>query len=132
LLTLHLKQKINSYLEKGAPFAVAENSDRVTIEIEVPETEIGYVVTSAPVRLRPTSYYDDALSGFVQTIDGNVTAKSFGNVVKVVALVDNSEGKLKTGMTGYAKVEGPSLPVWKVFSLAVIRFVKVQVWSWIP
>ena len=132
LLTLHLKQKTNSYLEKGAPFAVAENSDQVTIEIEVPETEIGYVVPAAAVRIRPTSYHDDALSGFVKTIDGNVTPKSFGNVVKVVALVDNSEGKLKTGMTGYAKVEGPTLPVWKVFSLAVMRFVKVQVWSWLP
>ena len=132
LLTLHLKQKTNSYLEKGTPFAVVENSDQVTIEIEVPETEIGYVVKSAVVRVRPASYYDEALPGVVQTIDGNVTAQSFGNVVKVVAVVDNSDGKLKTGMTGYAKIEGPSLPVWEVFSLAIVRFVKVQVWSWVP
>jgi putative peptide zinc metalloprotease protein len=24
------------------------------------------------------------------------------------------------------------MPVWKAFSQAIIRFVKVQVWSWIP
>jgi putative peptide zinc metalloprotease protein len=61
-----------------------------------------------------------------------VTEKPFGNVVKVIAVIDNPDGHIKNGMTGYAKVDGPSLPVWQAFSQAVLRFFNVQVWSWIP
>ena len=41
-------------------------------------------------------------------------------------------GELRTGMTGYAKVGAGKMPVWKAFSLAMIRFFNVQVWSWVP
>ena len=51
---------------------------------------------------------------------------------KVIATIDNHEGMLKTGMTGEAKIDGETMPVWEAFSQAVIRFVKVQLWSWIP
>jgi putative peptide zinc metalloprotease protein len=55
-----------------------------------------------------------------------------GTVVKVIAEVPNPQQELRTGMTGYTKIEGASMPVWKAFTLAVQRFVTVQVWSWIP
>lgn len=132
LLTLHLKQKTNSFLEKGKVFAVVENSSQMTAEIEVPQSDVRYVLQSAKVRVRPMSYDDDVYPGVVTTIDRNITATPAGNVVKVVAQIDNKDWKLKTGMTGYAKIEGESMPVWKAFSLAVTRFINIQVWSWIP
>jgi len=132
IMTLHLKQKINSYLDKGQIFAAVESSGPVTAEIEVPESDIGFITGAARVQARPMTYSDQLFEGVVTTIDRNVTVQPFGNVIKVVALISNDNGKLKTGMTGYAKIEGPSLPVWKAFSLAVLRFFSVQVWSWIP
>ena len=53
-------------------------------------------------------------------------------MVKVIAVIDNPKGELKTGMTGYAKIGGTTMPVWKAFSLALLRFFDIQVWSWIP
>ncbi len=132
ILTLHLNQKLNSYLDKGAVFANVENAGVVTAEIEVPETDIGRVKLGGRIRAKPNSYSELVYEGKVVTIDNNVTVQSFGNVVKVVAAIDNRKGELRTGMTGYAKVDGGTLPVWKAFSLAVIRFINVQVWSWIP
>ena len=55
-----------------------------------------------------------------------------GNVIKVQASIDNPQGLLRTGMAGRAKVLGESMPVWKAFTMAIVRFVQVQVWSWIP
>ena len=81
---------------------------------------------------KPTAFFDREFIGKVQTLDRNVTAKPFGNVVKVIATIDNPNGELKTGMTGYAKIGGTTMPVWKAFSLALRRFFNVQVWSWIP
>lgn len=132
LLTLHLKQKVNSVLDKGQMFAVVESTGSVTAEIEVPESDIAYVKLGAVVRSRPNAYYEQVFEGKVQTIDRNVSNKSFGKVVKVIAVMDNPKDQLKTGMTGYSKISGGSIPVWKAFSQALIRFFNVQVWSWVP
>jgi putative peptide zinc metalloprotease protein len=132
ILTLHLNERLNSVLERGQPFATVENTRSVTAEIQVPESEIGYVKVGAEVRAKPNAFSDKEFKGKVQTLDRNVTAKSFGNVLKVIAEIDNPNGDLKTGMTGYAKIVGTTMPVWKAFSLAILRFVNVQVWSWVP
>jgi putative peptide zinc metalloprotease protein len=132
LLTLHLKQRVNSYLDKGQPFASVENAGTVTMEIDVPESDAGYVKVGAKVKARPTSFSERTYEGVVKVIDPNVTIKPMGNYIKVIAEMQNPQHDLRTSMTGYAKIEGMTLPVWKAFSLAVIRFFNVQVWSWIP
>jgi len=133
ILTLHLKDKLNSYLDKGSSFAALEYTGVVTAEIDVPESDVQFVKLGAAVRARPASYSDDKeFEGKVTLIDRNVTPKSTGNVVKVIATIDNREGLLKTGMGGRAKVLGETMPVWRAFSLAIVRFVKIQVWSWLP
>ena len=132
ILTLHLNERLNSVLDKGQAFATVEATRSVTAEIQVPESDIAYVAVGAPIRAKPTAFFDREFPGKVQTLDRNVTAKSFGNVVKVIAVIDNPNGELKTGMTGYAKIGGTTMPVWKAFTLTLVRFFNVQVWSWIP
>ena len=132
ILTLHLNERLNSVLEKGQPFATVEDTRSVTAEIHVPESDVGYVAIGAPIRAKPTAFFDREFVGKVHTMDRNVTAKTFGNVVKVIAVIDNPKGELKTGMTGYAKIGGTLMPVWKAFTLALLRFFNIQVWSWIP
>ncbi|HSW05271.1 HlyD family secretion protein [Aquabacterium sp.] len=132
ILTLHLNERLNSVLDKGQPFAVVEDTRFVTAEIQVPESEIGYVAVGAPIRAVPNAYFERVFDGKVQSIDRNVTVKPFGNVFKVIAVIDNKGGELKTGMSGYSKISGSTMPVWKAFSLAVVRFASVQIWSWIP
>jgi putative peptide zinc metalloprotease protein len=133
LLTLNLQNKVGSFLQKGDVFANVEDSGSVTAEIEIQEGDIAYVQIGDEVRVRPVSFATDReFRGKVALIDHNVTPKSTGNVIKVQATIDNDEGLLRTGMAGRAKVLGSSMPVWQAFSRAIVRFVKVQVWSWIP
>ena len=132
ILTLHLNERLNSVMDKGQPFATVEDTRSVTAEIQVPESDVGYVAIGAPIRAKATAFFDREFVGKVQTLDRNVTVKPFGNVVKVIAVIDNPKGELKTGMTGYAKIGGTTMPVWKAFSLALLRFFNIQVWSWIP
>ena len=132
ILTLHLKDRINSYLDKGQAFAAVEYTGVVTAEIEIAESDVQYVRVDAPVRVRPSAFFEHEFDGRVSAIDRNVTNKSFGNVVKVIATIENHQGLLKTGMTGEGKIGGETMPVWKAFTQAVIRFVRVQAWSWIP
>ncbi len=132
LVTMHLKQKVGSYLDKGDTLAMVENTSQVIAEIDIPEPDIGYIENSAEVRGRAHAYYNEDFKGIVTAIDSNVTEKKSGKVVKVVTLLDNNNGRLQSGMTGYAKISSETLPLWKVLSLAIIRFIKVEVWSWLP
>ena len=132
LITMHLKQKVGSYLNKGEPLAVAEQTDKVKVEIEVPESDIGYVKENSEVRCRFQVYNDENFYGIVTSIDSNVTEQSYGKIVKVGTVLENKDERLKSGMTGYAKIKSEKMPLWKVLSLALIRFVQVEVWSWLP
>jgi len=132
ILSLHLKDRVNSYLPQGTPFAEVENTGHVTAQIEIIESDVQYIKVGQAVRARPTSYFYDEFEGKVTTIDRNVTAKSFGNVVKVIATFDNKDALLRTGMAGQAKVASVSMPVWKAFTHSIIRFVRLQLWSWVP
>lgn len=132
ILTLFLKEKGNSYYNQGEAFATAEASGQMTAEIEIPESEVEHVHLGSIVRLKPTAYSSEVFEGTVKHIDWTVSEQTFGNVIKVVARLDDPDGKLKNGMTGYAKVQGPSLMVWEAFSQELFRFVELHVWSWIP
>jgi putative peptide zinc metalloprotease protein len=132
IVTRHLKQKIGSYLNRGEKLAIVENTNQVYAEIEVPESDIGFVAESAHVRARSPAYFNEDISGTVTAIDQNVTEERFGRVVRVVTLLDNKDGRLKSGMTGYAKVSSNPLPLWKVLTLSLARFVNVEAWSWLP
>jgi len=132
ILSLHLKDRTNSFLDKGQPFASVENTGVVTAEIDIAESDLQYVQLGATVRVRPVSFIDREVEGKIMLIDRNVTTKSIGNVVKVLAEIRNEDGLLKTGMTGQAKIKALTMPVWQAFTLAVQRFVSIQVWSWIP
>jgi putative peptide zinc metalloprotease protein len=132
LITLLLRQKVGKFQPPGEPFAVVEKADRVYAEIEVPETEIGYVQPGAVLKVKPLAYSERLFDGTVTQIDANVIEKSAGKYVKVLTTIDNPAGELKSGMTGYAKVDGETLPVWKAFTRAIFRFVDVELWSWIP
>jgi len=132
ILTLHLKDRTNSFLDKGQPLATVEYIGTVTAEVDIPEADVQYVKPGAKVRIRPVAYFNREFDGTVTMIDRNVTKEDTGTTLKVIATIDNHDGKLNTGMTGSAKIQGETMPVWKAFSQAIIRFVKVQVWSWIP
>lgn len=132
ILTLHLKQKINSFLEKGELFAEVENVTQVTAEIEIPESDIAHITNTARVRVKPISYHSASFYGTVTTIDRGITTQPYGNVVRVIAVIENENGELRTGMTGFAKIEGETIPVWKAFSLSILRFINVEAWSWLP
>jgi putative peptide zinc metalloprotease protein len=132
ILTLHLQDRVNSFLEPGRPFASVENTGYVTAQIQIQESDLQFVKLGMEARARPTSWFFDEFHGKVVVIDPDVTEKSFTTWVNVLALFDNHDGRLKTGMSGEAKLGRVSLPVWKAFTLSIERFFLVTVWSWIP
>jgi hypothetical protein len=52
--------------------------------------------------------------------------------VRVLVDISNTQKNLKAGMSGYAKIEGRSMPVIAAFTRSIVRFVQIEVWSWLP
>lgn len=134
LVTLNLKQMVGTYLDKGALLCIVENTDLVNAQIEVFESDIGYILKSEKVRIRPHAYYneDEDFTGEVSKIDAKITDVHTGKVIKVITTIKNKDGRLKTGMTGFAKISCGYLPTWKVLSLGIFHFINVEAWSWLP
>ncbi|MBD2310249.1 HlyD family efflux transporter periplasmic adaptor subunit [Desertifilum sp. FACHB-1129] len=132
LTTAYLDRKIGTYLEKGDTFAIAESGDFIRGEVSVPEFQVDEISLNGQVFVKLLAYPKQTLTGSVVSIEPSAVTTTYGQVVKVVVELPNSENILKSGMTGYAKIQGRTMPVIMAFSRALLRFVLVEVWSWFP
>ena len=132
VVTPDLELKLGTYLQVGGEFADLEDSRVVQAEILVPETDISQVQVGGRVRLKPWGYSDSEIFGKVVSIAPAAEKLNYGPIVRVKTQVPNEAGILKSEMTGYAKIEGSDMPVWRAFTRLFVRFFQVEVWSWIP
>lgn len=143
-----VKELRGLYVKPGQKEAVVEIEDsrRARVEILVAEEDIGGVRIDSPVRVVTWTYPDRAFEGAVVAIapiaatysDVAVSDSELAvgdadvRVVRVLSEVDNRQGLLKSEMTGYAKVAAGDRPVWDVLFRPIVRWFRVEVWSWIP
>ena len=71
-------------------------------------------------------------SGSVVSVAPSAEQREYGLVVRVMTDIPNDDGFLKSQMTGYAKITGRDMPVWEAFSRMLVRYFKIEMWSWIP
>ncbi len=132
ILTLHLKDRINSYLDAGKPFASVESTGYVNAQVQVRESDLQFVRIGMKARAHATSYFFDDFNGKVIQIDRNVTDSKVGTWVNVIVQFENKDGRLHTGATGEAKIGPVTLPVWQAFTLSMEHFFLVDIWGWLP
>lgn len=127
-----LQRRIGTYLAEGALFAELENSRELEATIEVPETDILDVQVGDLARFKLWSDSQRLRVGEVVGIAPVAEERDFGRVVRVTTRLDNADGGLRSGLTGYAKIAVGEKPVWDAFGRLLIRFVTIEMWSWIP
>jgi putative peptide zinc metalloprotease protein len=151
-ITARPMQTVGQFLEVGDLLGVIEDARHLVAEIEVPEEDIDEVKMGRRVKLRiwgnPTkTLYGSVLAiapaGYDQArgrVERVLTEREFrtmqvvppqGKVIRVLSEFPITEG-IHTDMTGYAKIEGTWMPVGVAFTRWLIRFIWVEVWSWIP
>lgn len=127
-----LKDRKGDFLERGTPFAEAEDDSTFRIELKVPETDAPHIHSGAAVDIRLAAQPGRVFRGAVEGIDTNVESRSYGKTVKIIATLENRSNELKSGMSGYAKVSGDTQMMVQVLTGAVYRFFTVEMWAWIP
>ncbi|MHC4455483.1 MAG: HlyD family secretion protein [Planctomycetota bacterium] len=155
IITPYLSQKIGQVLGTGELFAVVEDANTIIAEIGVPEEDIGEVRIGSRVKLKTWVYPNTAFWGEVVAIapvayekkqgrvertlterewmfGKNELLREEGKVVRVLTELTNAQALLKTDMTGYAKIDCETKPVVVAFTRWLVRFILIEVWSWIP
>lgn len=122
----------NMYLEAGKLFAEVEDTRTVLLRIAVPEFDIGEVVVGAPLSFRLWAYPERKFLGTVTEIQPVTEEADYGKIVYVTSRLNNPDGALVSGLTGQAKVVGKRTIALLAFTKALVRFVSVEVWSWLP
>ena len=112
--------------------AQIEQTGNRLAEVKVPESAIGEVREGAAARARAWAYPGTSFDGEVIAIAPAADTATYGQVVRVQLTISDPEGRLKSGMTGSAKIEGGRYPAVYVFTRALWRFFMVEVWSWLP
>lgn len=132
LVTMNLKSLQHSYLNTGDLFAEVEDTSTVRVEIKVPEWDSKEIRPGNPVTLKLQAFPDRSFNSEVRRVYPAIREGVSGNYTITDCIIVNENGGVKSGMTGFAKIQGPNMLAAEAFTRAIIRFFKIEVWSWIP
>ncbi len=132
IITMNLKGLENKFLDDGHFFVEIEDPSRVQIEIMIPESDVNQISVGDNVHFKTLLYPNKIIKGKITSIYPVTESTSYGTVLKVISVIPNKHYILKTGMSGYAKVEGEEMFVIQAFTRALISFFLVEFWSWLP
>lgn len=157
IVTPRVEELTGTYLKPGQRDLVVQIEDSRTMraEVEVPEEDVAGVRPGSRVKVVTWAFHDRTFEGTVLSIapiaaanaadaaSSTVLGQAQGSgpmamssstyrIVRVTTEIPNPEGRLKSEMTGYAKIETGSRPVWDVLFRPLLRWVMVEVWYWIP
>jgi multidrug efflux pump subunit AcrA (membrane-fusion protein) len=134
VVTTHrLKERLGATLKKGDLVAEVHEVKTVTAEISVPEKEISDVKVGQPVVLKARAHLGTSFQGQVFSISPVASKPAEGLVQReflVVTRLENADFRLKPEMTGNAKIYCGQRRLYEIVFRRLIRFVRVEFWSW--
>ncbi|MEO9935240.1 efflux RND transporter periplasmic adaptor subunit [Rhodopirellula bahusiensis] len=109
-----LTRSLGTPLEIGQTLMEVAPEGNVEIELELPESEIGFVEMNGPVELWFPALDGEAFESNVRSVWPAATIRDDANVFVAIAELPNEDASLRVGMRGEAVVLGPTYPwIWK-------------------
>lgn len=103
-------------LETGQTLFEVGPLDEMLAEIQVPESEIRFVQPGQDVKIKLTAYPFKTFHGTVKHIHTRAEIVTDKNVFIAEVVMDNSDGQLKPGMAGSARITSGTYPIgWNLF-----------------
>ena len=132
ITTSHLRNRIGDYLDKGDVFCEIVSEGTVTIEMPIPEKEIGDVRLGLPITMKVRGFPHKWFEAKVQSIAPVTDANGSGRIVIVRGELENSDGSLKSGMTGVGKILCGKRMIIQIASRRIIRWLRTEFWEYLP
>ncbi len=139
VVTRKVEDRAGTMLKPGEAFCEIVESDRMAIDMSVPEADLGLVRTGKPVALKLNAFPAATFAGTVERIGEQTRAEAGEQYFLVRAVFDNSDGLARDGMVGRARIRaggGWLGSGWYSVGFALLRdpfrWVWQEVWAWLP
>ena len=159
--TLHVKERQGQVAAVGDLIAIVQDTSSLLVEIQAEEATASYLKPGMMAKVRLNGTFGELFTGKVVSI-GDFAAlrtaltispsrtdreelqestKRTGNEPYFVPVIvqldptlsgDAQISPLVPGMTGYARIVVKEDYFWNVLKNPILRFFKVDVWSWLP
>lgn len=126
VLTPKFRERLHENIEAGGLVCEIADMGIVRAEIFVPEREIDSITVGMRVVVKVESYPRHPFSGKVDFIAPAVETRNKASVVRVVAVLDNSENLLRRDMTGYGEIEAGDRSLFDLATRRLMRWIRVR------
>ncbi len=123
---------IGQYYEVGGLIATIEETGALMAEVKLPESSVGSITADTSAEVKVWAFPGTTFEGTVTAIAPNAEQGEYGKVVRVLMTLEDPDHRLRPEMTGQAKIYSGWYPSAYVFTRAIIRFLLIEVWSWLP
>ncbi|GAA5506658.1 hypothetical protein Rcae01_02111 [Novipirellula caenicola] len=128
IITPRLKEKVGVFVERGMPLCVIEDLHQLEAEISVSEKDARVLVAGHPITLKPRSLPFTSIPATVDRIApaAQSLVPNAPRTVTVYCVVDNRDGMLRTGMTGFGRIRSERQPLGILLFQAGARLVRSE------
>jgi multidrug efflux pump subunit AcrA (membrane-fusion protein) len=125
-----ITNKIGKHFDLGEKICEVAGLDKLLVSIQVDEKDIGDVKTEMPVKLKVRPFMGSLFQGKVKKISpvSVYNEQKKRNYYNVELVIDNPEGKLKPGMTGFAKINAGSRPIYALLMREIGHLIRSEYW----
>lgn len=132
VVTPDLDKMAGKILVENDNLLMLQDSTVIQAEVYMPEASMNDNRIGARVKVRPWAYPTKFFYGKVISVAPKAEGSAQGNIVRVLTEIPNDDLMLRPEMTGEAKIYDGWTPIVVAFSHSIVRFVMVEVWSWLP
>ena len=132
IVTPRLEERVGQNLTRGAEFCVVADVGTVSVEVAVPEEDSSLLRPGQAVDVKVNPYPTRSFHGEVTRVGARIREE--GNDRFVIAEVNlaNSDGSLKTGMLGRAKIRAGRRKIITLLLRKPARWLYGKVWPLLP
>ena len=128
ITTCRLKEKVGQYIAEGALICEVEDAATLEVIISMNEDQAAKLRSGQHVRLKARSLPFELFEVQVDRIAPRAVAGDVQNAVNVYCRLDDPEGKLRSGMTGHARIVCGRDSAASLLTKKVLRFIRTEFW----
>jgi multidrug resistance efflux pump len=129
VLTPHAERLVGRYVERGDSLLQLADLATMQLEIPVPEKEVADVRLGAVVHFKSRGLPGRTYSGRVVAIAPVAEASRRQRTVLVRSELDNRDGTLRAGTTGFAKIYCGERRLGTILCRRIVRTLRTEFWS---
>lgn len=132
VLSPRTEEKTGLRLEAGQPVVTIGRTDTVTVEFTIDQHDLSYVRVGQSVRLRLDALPDRSFDGTLSFLGELPTDSSEVARFPARAVVVNSDGWLRTGMSAQARVLTQPMSILGRLTRGPLRWIRLTWWRLMP